>query len=80
MWHVKCGVDPLTASNYGDDNTVFIANDWQTSLLPVFLQAYYRDHGKMLGSRSIIVLHNCAFQVRQRGCAESGSNESDDLM
>jgi glycogen synthase len=73
-------VDPLTASNYGDDNTVFSANDWQTSLLPVFLQAYYRDHGKMLGSRSIIVLHNCAFQVRQRGCAESGSNESDDLM
>jgi len=64
VWHVKCGVDPLTASNYGDDNTVFIANDWQTSLLPVFLQAYYRDHGKMLGSRSIIVLHNCAFQGR----------------
>jgi starch synthase len=58
VWHVKCG-----GSNFGDHNTVFIANDWQTSLLPVYLQAYYRDHGKMLGARSIIVLHNCAFQV-----------------
>lgn len=76
VWHIKCGPDPLTATNYGDNNTVFIANDWQTSLLPVYLQAYYRDHGKMLGSRSIIVLHNCAFQVREGG-ALRGSNKSE---
>jgi glycogen synthase len=32
-WHVPCGGTP-----YGDDNLVFIANDWHTALLPVYLQ------------------------------------------
>lgn len=59
VWHLTPG-----GHNYGDQNTVFVANDWQTALLPVYLQAYYRDHGKMLGSRSVLVLHNLAFQGR----------------
>lgn len=33
VWHVPCGGVP-----YGDDNTVFIANDWHTAVLPVYLQ------------------------------------------
>lgn len=33
VWHVTCGGVP-----YGDNNTVFIANDWHTALLPVYLQ------------------------------------------
>jgi starch synthase len=33
VWHVPCGGVP-----YGDDNCVFIANDWHTALLPVYLQ------------------------------------------
>lgn len=33
VWHVPCG-----GVIYGDDNTVFIANDWHTALLPVYLQ------------------------------------------
>lgn len=33
VWHVPCGGVP-----YGDNNTVFIANDWHTALLPVYLQ------------------------------------------
>ena len=33
-WHVPCGGAP-----YGDNNLVFIANDWHTALLPVYLQA-----------------------------------------
>ncbi len=33
MWHVPCG-----GAIYGDDNLVFIANDWHTALLPVYLQ------------------------------------------
>ena len=32
-WHVPCGGAP-----YGDENLVFIANDWHTALLPVYLQ------------------------------------------
>eukprot|EP00854_Cymbomonas_tetramitiformis_P018456 gene18456-22023_t len=59
VWHVDCG-----GSNYGDSNTVFMANDWQTALLPVYLQAHYRDYDKMKFSRSILVLHNMAFQGR----------------
>jgi starch synthase len=33
VWHVPCG-----GIAYGDNNTVFIANDWHTALLPVYLQ------------------------------------------
>ncbi|MED6138814.1 hypothetical protein PIB30_078089 [Stylosanthes scabra] len=41
-WHVPCG-----GVCYGDGNLAFIANDWHTSLLPVYLKAYYRDQGLM---------------------------------
>jgi starch synthase len=37
VWHVPCGGVP-----YGDDNTVFIANDWHTAVLPVYLQVRAR--------------------------------------
>lgn len=33
VWHVPCG-----GITYGDDNLCFIANDWHTALLPVYLQ------------------------------------------
>lgn len=56
---VPCGGAP-----YGDESLVFIANDWHTSLLPVYLQAHYRDHGKYTYARSILVIHNIAHQGR----------------
>nr|QKY15191.1 soluble starch synthase Ii (SSSII) [Polytomella parva] len=59
VWHVPCGGVP-----YGDANTCFIANDWHTALLPVYLQAHYRDYGKMNYSRCVLVLHNLAHQGR----------------
>ncbi|XP_062233237.1 soluble starch synthase 2-3, chloroplastic/amyloplastic-like [Phragmites australis] len=58
-WHVPCGGVP-----YGDGNLVFIANDWHTALLPVYLKAYYRDHGLMQYTRSVVVIHNIAHQGR----------------
>ncbi|KAG6556462.1 hypothetical protein Mapa_002407 [Marchantia paleacea] len=58
-WHVPCGGVP-----YGDGNLVFIANDWHTALLPVYLQAYYRDHGLMQFTRAVLVIHNMAHQGR----------------
>lgn len=58
-WVVPCGGAP-----YGDESLVFIANDWHTSLLPVYLQAHYRDHGKYTYARSILVIHNIAHQGR----------------
>lgn len=58
-WHVPCG-----GIVYGDGNLVFIANDWHTALLPVYLKAYYRDNGLMKYTRSILVIHNIAHQGR----------------
>lgn len=43
---------------------MFIANDWHTALLPVYLKAYYRDNGFMTYARSVLVIHNIAHQVR----------------
>lgn len=58
-WHVPCG-----GVCYGDGNLVFIANDWHTALLPVYLQAFYRDNGLMQFTRCILVIHNIAHQGR----------------
>lgn len=58
-WHVPCG-----GAIYGDGNLVFIANDWHTALLPVYLKAYYREHGLMQFVRSVLVIHNIAHQGR----------------
>ncbi|KAI8541656.1 hypothetical protein RHMOL_Rhmol08G0079300 [Rhododendron molle] len=58
-WYVPCG-----GVCYGDGNLVFIANDWHTALLPVYLKAYYRDHGLMRYTRSVLVIHNVAHQGR----------------
>ncbi|KAL2523092.1 Starch synthase 2 [Forsythia ovata] len=58
-WLVPCG-----GFCYGDGNLVFIANDWHTALLPVYLKAYYRDNGLMKYTRSVLVIHNIAHQGR----------------
>nr|XP_009395950.2 PREDICTED: granule-bound starch synthase 2, chloroplastic/amyloplastic [Musa acuminata subsp. malaccensis] len=58
-WHVPCG-----GVCYGDGNLAFIANDWHTALLPVYLKAYYRDKGLMKYARSVLVIHNIAHQGR----------------
>lgn len=57
-WYAPCG-----GVCYGDGNLAFIANDWHTALLPVYLKAYYRDHGLMKYTRSVLVIHNIAHQV-----------------
>ncbi|XP_011098635.1 granule-bound starch synthase 2, chloroplastic/amyloplastic isoform X3 [Sesamum indicum] len=58
-WYVPCG-----GVCYGDGNLVFIANDWHTALLPVYLKAYYQDNGLMKYTRSVLVIHNIAHQGR----------------
>ncbi|KAG2499843.1 hypothetical protein HYH03_002134 [Edaphochlamys debaryana] len=59
VWHV-----PFGGVTYGDENLCFIANDWHTALLPVYLQAHYRDYGKMTYARCVFVIHNMAHQGR----------------
>ncbi|KAL9297229.1 hypothetical protein ACSQ67_023125 [Phaseolus vulgaris] len=58
-WHIPCG-----GVCYGDGNLAFIANDWHTALLPVYLKAYYREQGLMKYTRSVLVIHNIAHQGR----------------
>ncbi|ONK75440.1 uncharacterized protein A4U43_C03F16860 [Asparagus officinalis] len=58
-WYAPCG-----GVCYGDGNLVFIANDWHTALLPVYLKAYYRDNGLMKYTRCVLVIHNIAHQGR----------------
>ncbi|GJU07382.1 granule-bound starch synthase 2, chloroplastic/amyloplastic [Tanacetum coccineum] len=58
-WHVPCG-----GTFYSDENLVFIANDWHTALLPVYLKAYYHEHGYMIYARSVLVIHNIDHQYR----------------
>ena len=55
---------PCGGAVYGEDNLVFVANDWHVALLPVLLQAHYRDHGQYQYARSVLVLHNAAHQGR----------------
>lgn len=43
VWHVPCGGVP-----YGDDNCVFVANDWHTALLPVYLQVRAGCEGQVI--------------------------------
>ena len=39
VWHVHCGGFP-----FGDENLIYVSNDWHTGLLPVYLKAFYQDH------------------------------------
>lgn len=41
-WLVPCGGAP-----YGDNNLIFIANDWHTALLPVYLQVHTLCHNHL---------------------------------
>lgn len=49
------------AGTYGED-VVFMANDWHTGLLPVYLAAKYRPHGVYLAARSVLTIHNLKHQ------------------
>ncbi|PWA71360.1 granule-bound starch synthase 2, chloroplastic/amyloplastic [Artemisia annua] len=56
-WRVVRG-----GTSYKDKNLVFIAFDWHTALLPVYLKAYYHEHKYMKNARSVLVIHNIAYQ------------------
>jgi len=59
VWHVHCGGYP-----FGDENLCYLANDWHTALLPVYLKAFYHDHMKLGYARASIIIHNIAHQGR----------------
>jgi starch synthase len=59
VWHVPCG-----GIAYGDNNTVFIANDWHTALLPVYLQVRWCSCFSSAGN-----LHCTAVHKRHQMCS-----------
>ncbi|PNW83927.1 hypothetical protein CHLRE_04g215150v5 [Chlamydomonas reinhardtii] len=48
-------------TKYGQD-IMFVANDWHTSLIPVYLAAKYRPHGVYGNARAILAIHNLRHQ------------------
>ena len=52
----------LRGSTYGQD-CLFIANDWQTGLLPVYHLYKYRRNRTYLNSRTLFVIHNIGYQA-----------------
>jgi starch synthase len=41
---------------------VIHCNDWHTALIPVYLQTLYRDDPFFLGTKSLLTIHNLAYQ------------------
>jgi len=46
---------------FGDD-VIYLANDWQTGLVPLILTSHYRRHRALGNSRCIFVVHNMGYQ------------------
>uniref|UniRef100_A0A7S1AX82 Starch synthase catalytic domain-containing protein n=1 Tax=Noctiluca scintillans TaxID=2966 RepID=A0A7S1AX82_NOCSC len=51
----------IGGSTYGD-KCVFLANDWQSGLVPVYMCHKYRNNGVYLQARVIYVIHNLGYQ------------------
>jgi len=49
--------------SYGEHAT-FIANDWHSGLVPVYLKEVYKPRGEFKDSKCIFCVHNIAFQGR----------------
>eukprot|EP00931_Biecheleriopsis_adriatica_P077811 TRINITY_DN512_c1_g1_i1.p1 TRINITY_DN512_c1_g1~~TRINITY_DN512_c1_g1_i1.p1 ORF type:complete len:1419 (-),score=427.30 TRINITY_DN512_c1_g1_i1:102-4358(-) len=55
----------LGGSVYGQE-VCFIANDWQTGMLPVYLLYKYKRNGVYLKARCMMVIHNMGYQGKYR--------------
>lgn len=53
---------PLGEQGLYGQEVIFMANDWHTALVPVYLAAKYRAYGVYLGARSILAIHNLKHQ------------------
>ncbi len=56
----KAVLDVLNLINYFPD--VIHINDWQTSLLPVYLEAFYRADLRYRNIKTVLSIHNIEFQ------------------
>ncbi|WP_274952849.1 glycogen synthase GlgA [Angelakisella massiliensis] len=56
----KAILEMLTKIDYAPD--IINCNDWQTAMVPVFLNIYYRSIEKFRGIRTVFTIHNIAYQ------------------
>ena len=56
----KAVLDVLNLLNYFPD--VIHVNDWQTALLPVYLEAFYRADERYRNIKTVLSIHNIEFQ------------------
>uniref|UniRef100_A0A7S1LTS3 starch synthase n=1 Tax=Alexandrium catenella TaxID=2925 RepID=A0A7S1LTS3_ALECA len=57
----------LGGSTYGD-KCLFLANDWQAGLVPLYMTYKYKPHGVYAQARVIYVVHNLGYQGQYHGC------------
>lgn len=55
----------VRGSTFGDE-VLFIANDWQAGLLPVYLYHKYKCNGTYRRARSVVVIHNIGYQGKYK--------------
>ena len=55
------GGEPL-----GQD-VMFVANDWHTAMVPVYLAGKFRPHGVYKNARSCLAIHNLSHQGVEQG-------------
>eukprot|EP00438_Fugacium_kawagutii_P018118 Skav206109 [mRNA] locus=scaffold3597:162921:163250:+ [translate_table: standard] len=60
-------------------DVLFIANDWQTGLLPVYHLYKYRRNNTYRNSRCVFVIHNIGYQAREDVGRRGGELEVDIL-
>ncbi len=62
---------PCGGAPYGDNNLVFIANDWHTALLPIYLQARWGILGFCRGFLGFLIIRAswvCGFSYQNTCC------------
>jgi len=50
-----------TLAPFGEE-VIYLANDWQTGLLPLILTSHYRRHRALGAARCVFVVHNMGYQ------------------
>lgn len=56
----KAVLETLVNIDFAPD--IIHCNDWQTALLPVYLNVYYRGVPKLNGTRTVFTIHNIQYQ------------------
>ncbi|PNG99813.1 Granule-bound starch synthase 1, chloroplastic/amyloplastic, partial [Tetrabaena socialis] len=61
----KAAIEAARVLPFGPgEDCVFVANDWHAALIPVLLKDEYKPKGEFLKAKTVLTIHNIAFQGR----------------